>query len=244
MMVQPHILLTPEQVSERVILCGDPARVNRIAVLLSDVKPLASNREFTSVTGELHGKRITVCSTGIGAPSAIIALEELVKCGAKYIVRVGSAGAYQSHIALGDLIIAEAAVRDDGGSASYVPSNFPALANRQLVNGLCDFMHHQAENYHCGLVRSHDSFYIDNELDVCRKWHHLGVLGADMETAALLTVGRLRHVAVASVLNNVVLYGEDVAQGINDYVSAEKAMMHGELLAARAALAALVNHCS
>ncbi len=239
MSLQPHILLTPSQVSERVILCGDPARVNRIAVLLSDVKPLASNREFTSISGEFHGQQITVCSTGIGAPSAVIALEELVKCGAKYLIRVGSAGAYQSHIGLGDMIIAEAAVRDDGGSSSYAPLSFPAVANHSLVNGLCDYMKHQHENHHCGVVRSHDSFYIDNELEVCRKWHQLGILGADMETAALFTVGRLRRVAVASVLNNVVMYGEDVADGINDYVGAERAMMHGELLAARAALSAL-----
>ncbi|WP_267459552.1 phosphorylase family protein [Shewanella avicenniae] len=81
MTLQAHIQLTPAQVSERVILCGDPARVNRIAVLLNDVKQLASQREFTSITGELQGKKITVCSTGIGAPSAIIALEELVQCG-------------------------------------------------------------------------------------------------------------------------------------------------------------------
>ncbi|WP_267459551.1 phosphorylase family protein [Shewanella avicenniae] len=161
--------------------------------------------------------------------------------GAKYLVRVGSAGAYQSHIALGDLIIAEAAVRDDGGSANYAPISYPALANRQLVNGLIDFMRQHQHGYHCGVVRSHDSFYVDNELDICRKWHHLGVLGADMETAALLTVGRLRHVAVASILNNVVRYGEDVAAGVSDYASAEKAMMHAELLAARAALTALIN---
>ncbi|QUN05530.1 nucleoside phosphorylase [Shewanella yunxiaonensis] len=236
---QPHILLQPGQVSERVILCGDPARVTRIASLLADAKPLASNREFTSVNGQFQGHPIAVCSTGIGAPSAIIALEELIKCGGRQFIRVGSAGALQPQIALGDLIVAEAAVRDDGGSASYAPVAYPALANRLLVNGLSDYLQQYLQRHHLGIVRSHDSFYTDQELAICRQWHKLGVLAADMETAALFTVGRLRDVAVASVLNNVVLYGEHAADGINDYVAAETIMMQGEQLAARAALAAL-----
>lgn len=241
MSIQPHIQLTAAQGSERVILCGDPARVARIAGLLTDVKPLASNREFTSVSGEFQGYQLTICSTGIGAPSAIIALEELIKCGGKRFIRVGSAGALQSHIALGELIVVEAAVRDDGGSASYAPTAYPALANRVLVNGLSDYLKQHQHLHHLGIVRSHDSFYTDQELDICRRWHQLGVLAADMETAALLTVGRIRGVAVAAVLNNVVLYGDATAEGVNQYAAAEPLLMHGEMLAARAALAALCS---
>lgn len=236
---QPHICLSPAQVSERVILCGEPQRVNRIAALLDDGRLLAENREFRSMGGFYQGVAVTVCSTGIGAPSAIIALEELYQCGARRVIRVGSAGALQPQIALGELILAEAAVRDDGGSGCYAPPGYPALASRQLINAMAAYLQRRDCRFHSGIVRSHDSFYRDDELEICRHWHRLGVLGADMETAALLTLGRLRGLEVAAVLNNVVLYGEDVQQGINQYVDADSAMMRGEKLASLAALEAL-----
>lgn len=104
---QPHIAVGIADVSEKVIVCGEPDRVDRIATLLDNSEQLANNREYRVVSGDYQGQKITVCSTGIGAPSAIIALEELAMCGAKYLIRVGSAGALQSHIQLGELIVAE-----------------------------------------------------------------------------------------------------------------------------------------
>lgn len=236
---QAHIALTPSQVSEHVIVCGEPARVNRIAALLECPVELADNREFRSMSGQYQGKTITVCSTGVGAPSAIIAIEELALCGAQYVVRVGSAGALQSDIDLGDLIVAEAAVRDEGGSHAYVASSYPAFADRHLVSGIEAYLSEACHKSHYGVVRSHDSFYRDDEETICEKWHHKGVLGADMETSALYTVGRLRGLKLASVLNNVVLYQQDVQEGVNQYVDSEDVMMQGELMAAKAAIHAL-----
>jgi len=236
---QPHLCVDETQVSDKVIVCGDPARVNRIAEHLSDVVHLATNREYHIVRGTYNQQDIIVCSTGIGAASAIIALEELALCGAKQLIRVGSAGALQHNIAMGDLIIAEAAVRDEGGSLSYVKANFPAYSDIELICGLVEYSQQQQLNVHRGLVRSHDSFYIDDELEVCRYWHKKGVLGADMETSALLTVGRLRGLQVASVLNNVVLYEQDVQQGIGDYVDESTLTSQGEQNATLAALHAL-----
>ncbi len=158
MSIQPHIAVSAEQVSERVIVCGEPDRVNRIAVLLEQPELLADNREYRVMSGQYQGQRITVCSTGIGAPSAIIALEELVQCGAKYMVRVGSAGALQANIGLGELIVAEAAVRDEGGSKAYVASEFPAVASHQLVAGISSYLKQRQYPSHAGIVRSHDSF--------------------------------------------------------------------------------------
>lgn len=239
MSVQPHIAVSAEQVSERVIVCGEPDRVNRIVALLERPELLADNREYRVMNGQYQGQPITVCSTGIGAPSAIIALEELAQCGAKYMVRVGSAGALQVNIGLGELIVAEAAVRDEGGSKAYVASEFPAVASHQLVAGISSYLKQRQYPSYAGIVRSHDSFYTDGEDQLCQYWNKNGVLGADMETSALLTVGRLRGLQVASVLNNVVLYQQDVQDGVNQYASADEVMMQGEMMAAEAALYAL-----
>ncbi|WP_028115340.1 nucleoside phosphorylase [Ferrimonas senticii] len=239
MTLQPHILVSADQVSDKVVVCGEPARVDRIATLLADVEFLAENREFRLLRGHFNGHNITVCSTGIGAPSALIALEELVACGAKQLVRVGSAGALQQHIDLGDLVIAEAAVRDEGGSHAYVGGNYPAYGDIGLTAKLIQHCQQQQLPYHSGVVRSHDSFYRDDELAICEQWHRKGVLAADMETAALMTVGRLRGVQVAAILANVVRYQADVKAGVAEYVNADQLLATAEQNAIKAALSAL-----
>ncbi|WP_158137101.1 nucleoside phosphorylase [Vibrio metschnikovii] len=241
-MIQPHINVAYGQVANRVIVCGEPNRANRIAALLDNPELIAENREYRLFNGHYNGQQISVCSTGIGAPSLIIAIEELKQCGVSHIVRVGSAGAMQANIQLGDLIVAEAAVRDEGGSKAYIADTYPAFSSFSLLSRLHAFLTQQPTAVHFGLVRSHDSFYTDEEQNLCHYWNKKGVLGADMETSALLTVGRLRGLQVASVLNNVVLYQQDVQQGVTQYVNADQAMMAGEKLAATAALDAL-SHC-
>ncbi|HAS8440532.1 TPA: nucleoside phosphorylase [Vibrio vulnificus] len=236
---QPHLCVDETQVAERVIVCGEPDRANRIAALLENAELIAENREYRLFNGEFQGKAITVCSTGIGAPAMIIAVEELKQCGAKYIIRVGSAGAMQPNIALGELIVAEGAVRDEGGSKAYIDAAYPAYASFSLLKGLDGYLQTQAVPYHMGVVRSHDSFYTDDEETLCQYWNKKGILGADMETSALLTVGRLRGLHVASVLNNVVRYQQDVKEGVSQYVNDDDAMMAGEKRASLAALTAL-----
>ena len=239
MSMQPHIAI--DSVSPLVIVCGEPDRVNRIASLLQDAEAISEHREFRIYQGTYRNKLITVCSTGIGAPSTLIALEELILCGAKSIIRVGSAGAIQPNIGLGELVIAEGAVRDDGGSQSYVDNVYPAYADFRLLSRIESFVKTLDRPSHFGVVRSHDSFYRDDELTVCHYWNQYGILAADMETAALLTVGRLRGVQVAAILNNVVLYDHDVKDGIQQYADEDTVMMDGERLAAKAALEALTS---
>lgn len=238
-MKQPHIGVDESQVSERVILCGDPARSERIAGLMENVEFLAENREYRLFRGEFNAVAVTVCSCGIGSPSLVIALEELRLCGAKQFIRVGSSGALQPNIGLGELILAEGAVRDEGASHAYVGANYPAFASFALVAGMASYLAQQGVTYHAGVVRSHDTFYRDDELEICRQWHAKGVLGCDMETSALFTVGRLRGVQVAAVLNNVVMYQADVSEGVAQYADSEGALMAGEKQAALAALHAL-----
>ena len=238
-----HLQCRPEQIAERVLVSGDPARVDRVAAQLDEVVPLGQNREFRLTNGRFNGRPVTVCSTGIGAPSAIIALEELAQGGVRQLIRVGSAGSLQAQVRIGDLVVVEGAVRDDGTSLAYLPAGYPACADIGLQQGLIEAIWAAGHPLHHGLVRSHDAFYRDDEDAVCAQWHRRGILAADMESGALLAVGRYRGVRVASVLCNVVAWGQGVQEGVADYVAAEPAMLSGvgEQVAIRAALTALTR---
>jgi len=240
-MKQPHILCDNDDVAPRVLLPGDPARVDRVARFLEDPREIAFNREFKTITGRYRDVPVTVTSTGIGGASAVIALEELIACGGRIFIRIGSAGASQRGIGLGDLIIPTGAVRQDGASRMYVEEGFPAVADHDLVAHLKEEC--GARNYPChlGITRSHDSFYIDDEQEVLKKWSARGVLASDMETAALFTLASLRGVRAASILNNVVLFGEDVKEGIGGYVDEAAAAAEGERREIEVALEALVR---
>lgn len=227
-MKQPHILCQAKDVAELVLLPGDPERVLRVAEYLDEWREVAFNREFRTVTGTYKGMAVTITSTGIGGASATIALEELIACGAKKFIRIGSAGAAQTHIGIGELIIATGAVREDGASAMYVDKQFPATASFKLASKMCEIAERESYKHHVGIVRSHDSFYIDEEMDIMKYWSKKNVLGSDMETASLFVVGAIRNVEVASILNNVVLYEGDLKEGINDYVSEEGLAEQGE----------------
>ena len=240
-MKQPHLLCDEQDVVQRVLLPGDPARVLRVAEFLDGVREIAFNREFRTVTGLYKGTPVTVTSTGIGGASAVIAVEELAACGAEAFIRIGSAGACRSGIALGDLIISTGSVREDGASRMYAPKEFPAVPDFRLVSILVAACEKAGYTCHTGITRSHDSFYIDHEAELMRKWNSLGVIASDMETSALFTLASIRGLAAASILNNVVLYEGDVKEGIGDYVDEADAAAEGEkkeIIAALEALAA------
>ena len=152
--------------TDRAIIMGDPARVDAIAKLMDDPQPWAFNREYKSVVGTYRGQRILAMSTGIGAPSAGIGVEELHNVGVKYVIRVGSAGAMQKDIALGQLVIAEGVVRDDGLSRKYVPEIYPAVPSYRLLH----LAHRYAPEAVYGIVRSHDGFYVDDNAEVETFW--------------------------------------------------------------------------
>ncbi len=240
MLKQPHIGVDETQLAPLVIVCGEPDRANRIAALFDRAEMVSENREYRIFTGEYKGVPVSVCSTGIGAPSMIIAVEELKQCGVTHVVRVGSAGAMQVGIGLGELIVAEGAVRDEGGSKAYVEPAYPAYASLSLLKALEGYLANQSIPHYFGVVRSHDSFYTDDEEAICQYWNKKGILGADMETSAVFAVGRLRGLHVASILNNVVLYQQDVKQGVDQYVNEAEVMMLGEKQASLAALEALI----
>lgn len=159
---QPITGLRPGQVAPRAFLCGDPARVERIAEGWSDVRPVCDVREYRIVTGERDGVSLTAASTGIGAPSTAILVEELVKLGVTTFLRVGNSGGLSPELALGDLVVTTGAVRDDGTSRTYVAPEYPAVADYALVGALVDAARARGARCHTGVSWSLDAFYARN----------------------------------------------------------------------------------
>ena len=197
--IQKHIRCKPGDVARYVLLPGDPARARRIAKHFDEPELVAENREYVIYNGKTNGVDVTVCSTGIGSPSAAIALEELTKVGADTFIRVGSSGGRQPDILIGTLCIITAAYRGDGTSHEYLPAAFPAVADLAVTNALMkaaadlDFPH----RYGVGTTR--DAYYVrDSELnDLLRD---AGVVAAEMEAAALYIAGAVRRVRVGGVV--------------------------------------------
>ena len=156
---QYHIQLKEGDIADFVILPGDPGRVDFIAEHFDDAKEIAFNREYKTVTGTYKGRPVSVTSTGIGCPSAAIAIEELANIGAKTLVRLGTSGAMQDHTRIGDLVIANGAVRQEGTSLQYMPIEFPAVPSSDMVSALESAAIESKSKYHIGVVQSKDSFY-------------------------------------------------------------------------------------
>ena len=239
-MKQPHIALDNPGI-EYAILPGDPARIDRIKAHLENAEELAYNREFRSVRGVYRGVNVLALSTGIGGCSAGIAVEELHNIGVCAAIRIGSCGALQKGIGLGELIVVSGAVRDDGASKAYLPEIYPAYSDIELLRCILDAAEALGVRYHEGVAHSHESFYHDESDAQSAYWSAKGVLGADMESAALLTIGRLRGMKTASILNNVVLYGADTADAIGDYADGDALTARGEQDEIKVALEALVR---
>lgn len=227
-MLQPHIHLDETLNIRYAILPGDPARVDRIAPHLENMRELTFHREYRSIAGTYQGVPVLAMSTGMGGPSTAIAVEELKQIGITHAIRIGSCGAITDGIGLGDLVLVSGAVRDDGTSKTYIPLQYPAVPDLDLLIACRESARARGLVSHVGLARSHDSFYIDNEEEVSTYWGARGVIGSDMETATLFTVGRLRGLKTASILNNVVLWGQDTADAIGDYSTGESLTALGE----------------
>ncbi|ACS89467.1 MULTISPECIES: uridine phosphorylase [Thermococcus] len=157
---QYHIACKPGDVARYVLLPGDPERVPRISALWDEAKEIAFHREYRTHTGKYKGVPISVVSTGIGGPSAAIAIEELAAIGADTFIRVGSTGAIQPGIEIGDLIIAKAAVRLEGTSKQYVRAEYPASADIEVTLALIEAAETLGVKYHVGITASTDSFYV------------------------------------------------------------------------------------
>ena len=220
-----HIQVAPGEVGRYVILPGDPKRCKAIAKYFDDPVLVADSREFVTYTGYLDGEKVSVTSTGIGGPSASIAMEELVQAGADTFVRVGTCGGMQTEIMGGDLVVATGAIRMEGTSKEYAPIEFPAVANLDVVNALVSSAKEQKAVFHTGIVECKDSFYgqhspetkpVSYELEnKWEAWIRLGTLASEMESAALFTVASYLKVRCGSVFL-VVANQERAKQGLSN----------------------------
>ena len=159
---QPITGLRPGSIAPRVFLCGDPARVPRIARGWSGVTEQCRVREYLVVTGSLDGVPLTAASTGIGGPSTAVLLEELVKVGAHTFLRIGNSGGLDPTLGLGDLVVTTGAVRDDGTTRSYVVPEYPAVADHELVGALLAAGRERGARCRAGITWSLDAFYVRN----------------------------------------------------------------------------------
>lgn len=226
--IQPHIRCSSKDAAKYAIMPGDPERVERVKNFLENPVDIAFNREYKSCIGFYKGVKVMVISTGIGGASTGIAVEELKNIGVQTLIRIGSCGALQPNIKLGDLVIANGAVRDDGASKAYIESSYPAVPDTDVLISLIESSKELGYNYYCGKVRSHDSFYTDKEQEIDQYWSKKGILGSDMESAALFVIGGLRNLKTGSILNVVVENDSDLDAGINRYVNGESITALGE----------------
>lgn len=196
--LQYHLQIRPGDVGRYVILPGDPKRCEKIAKYFDNPVLIADSREYVTYTGYLNGEKVSVTSTGIGGPSASIAMEELVRVGADTFIRVGTCGGIDLDVKGGDIVVATGAIRMEGTSKEYAPIEFPAVADLDITNALVKACKQLGVNYHTGVVQCKDSFYgqhspekspvgyeLINKWDA---WKRLGAKASEMESAALFIV--------------------------------------------------------
>jgi uridine phosphorylase len=219
--LQYHIKLKKGDCAPYVITPGDPGRVPQIAAFLDDAKELVFNREYRTFRGRYKGVDVSVTSTGIGGPSAAIAFEELIRVGAKVLIRVGTSGSLQRDIHLGDLVVAQGAIRDEGTSRQYVPIEWPAVADFSVTTALAQAAQQHIkdkqskspelqQNSYVGVVHCKDAFYAEEpELLPTAKlweakweaWRRIGCLCTEMEAATLFTVAQMHRVKAGAILS-------------------------------------------
>lgn len=201
--LQYHLQIRPGDVGRYVILPGDPKRCAKIAAHFEDARLIADSREFVTYTGYLEGEKVSVTSTGIGGPSASIAMEELALCGADTFIRTGTCGGIDLDVKGGDIVIATGAVRMEGTSREYAPIEYPAVADLDVTNALAASCRDLGYTFHTGVVQCKDAFYGQHEpermpvsYELQNKWEawkRMGCKASEMESAALfITAAHLR----------------------------------------------------
>jgi len=205
---QYHTGLGTGDVGKYVILPGDPKRCEKIAAHFESAERIADVREFVTYTGKLSGVKVSVTSTGIGGPSASIALDELSKCGADTFIRVGTCGGMQEEVLGGDIVIASGAVRMEGTSREFAPIEYPAVPDLTVTNALVQASKNLKTSWHAGVVQCKDSFLGQHEPEIMpvsyelqnkwEAWLRMGCLASEMESAALFIAGSFLRVRVGS----------------------------------------------
>lgn len=219
--MQYHIRCDKGDVARYVLLPGDPARVKVIASLWDESRKVAENRQYVTYTGKVNGIEISTTSTGIGGPSAAIAVEELARCGADTFIRVGTCGGTRTTQKIGDVAIATGAVRWEGTSRQYVLPEYPAFSAPEIVLALIESAEVTGVNYHVGITRTTDNFYSDMGFggyrqswmkDIEKDFSRANVISVEMEAATIFTLANLygfRAGCICSIIDLISSIGRD-----------------------------------
>jgi uridine phosphorylase len=222
MATQPHLLVDEGDLHDVALIPGDPGRVDRIAALCDESEVVSQNREYKVVNAEYDGTPLTICSTGIGCPSAAIAVEELEAVGVETVVRVGTTGALQSDIDIGDMVVATGAAKNEGTSRRYEAVEYPAVPDYDVLSALVDSAEDNEERaadeaadgtsgeaasrVHVGPIASDDAFYAETD-EYVEDWEAANILCVEMEAAAVFSIARrkgMRAGAICTVDGNLV----------------------------------------
>ena len=206
MATQPHLLIDDGDVHDIALIPGDPGRVDRIASHCDSSETISQNREYKVVNATYDGRDLTICSTGIGCPSAAIALEELSNVGVETFIRVGTTGALQADIEIGDMVVATGAAKNEGTSKRYEAVEYPAVPDYHVLSSLVDAAEANDEDVHVGPIASDDAYYAETDAYV-EDWEAAGMLSVEMEAAAVFSLARrkgLRAGAICTVDGNLV----------------------------------------
>ncbi|MCK0472008.1 nucleoside phosphorylase [Halalkalibacter sp. APA_J-10(15)] len=197
-----NLKIDPKKLPEKILVCGDPNRAEVIASYLENACVLAKNREYHSYLGTYHGENIAIVSHGVGGPGAAVCFEELIIGGAQTMIRVGTAGSYRKEIEAGSIVISTAAVRCDGLSNQLVPSGFPAVANREIIQALSTAAANQKETIATfeGMTLTLDAFYLGSVPFPHEIYKQSNVLAVEMENAALFTIASLRGIRAGAIV--------------------------------------------
>jgi len=205
-----HVGLTEDEVGKYVLYPGDPARTAVIAKHLEGAREVAFSREYRTFTGTVAGTPVSAISSGMGGPSVAVGMEELRELGVHTFLRVGTCGATQPEIKLGDLVIASGAVRTEGTGDGYVPKEFPAVADHEVVTALLESARELGAPHHLGIIRAVDALYSDMLPDTMPNgprlreelamWARAGVVANDMESSTLFVVASVRRLRAGSLL--------------------------------------------
>lgn len=205
---QYHIDMTIGDVAPTVLIPGDPGRVEVFASLIENPKKVAEHREYVSYVGQKDGVQISCTSTGLGCPPTAIGVEELIRIGAKNIIRIGTCGAIQDFLEPGHMIIATGAVRGEHTSEELISMEYPAVADYRVVRALVDACEMLGLTYHLGIIRSHDAYYMESPqahgdyFARIKPWQDMGVLALENESSTLFTICSMQGVRAGTILTS------------------------------------------
>ncbi len=237
-MGEAHIKCEKEDISEKLILVGNPDRAKRINnEFLENGKLVNEYRALLVYTGFYKKEKITVATTGMGSPSAAIVLEELIKLGGKIFIRVGSAGGLNPEIQTGDIVIATSSIRDDGTSIKYLPLGFPAVPDFDLTSLIIKKAKENFDRVFYGIVLSSDSFYEGYDDNFMKKYVESKVQAVEMESGIVFIVSQRRKVKAGAIF---VIDG-NITLGKMKEKGKEKEFEQGEYIASKIALETLLE---